>query len=298
METKMTKVSVVIPVYGQWELVERNINALLQFDKQNILEILIVDDCSPESPPSTIIHPLVRILRNTDNLGYSGTVNNGLRQAKSELIVLLDSDAYLIKPMLEIFLKIMKTNPLLGCLGFNSVGDHGQTTGSFQFEPTLSGYIVGQALEARFQKMFTAKKNRIVPLSCCVGFRKTCLEDINYFDAQTFPVVEADVDLALRIHQSKWIVKVTDQIVVSHQGGHSYKINSKRVRLYHAGKWNLFRKHDVIKSPEVVKLFLKIRIQIEILVIGLYNLIGKQDTFTDDKLNGRRQLLKDVGEYQ
>jgi GT2 family glycosyltransferase len=298
MELTITKVSVVIPVYGQWDLVERNVKSLLQFDEKNIREILIVDDCSPESHVSTNLHPLVTILKNKENLGYSGTVNNGLRCAQSDLIVLLDSDAYLIGPIVENFIKILKSKPLLGCLGFSSVGEHGQTTGSFQLEPTLSGYIVGQALEARFQNLFKAKKNRIVPLSCCVGFRKRCLEDINYFDAETFPGVEADVDLALRIHQSQWKVEVTDLIKVYHQGGNSYKINSKRVRLYHAGKWNLLRKHEVIKSPELIRLLLTIRIQFEILVMMLFSLMGKHDAISTDKLHGRRHLLKDVREYQ
>jgi len=298
METRIIKVSVVIPVYGQWDLAERNVKSLLQFDEQYIREILIIDDCSPESQPNTIIHPLVRIEKNIKNLGYSGTVNNGLKCAQSDFIILLDSDAYLIGPIIQKFIEIMNSAPLLGCLGFSSVGEHGQTTGSFQFEPTLSGYIVGQALEARFQNIFKAKKNRIVPLSCCVGFRKRCLEDINYFDAETFPVVEADVDLALRIHETKWKVDVTDQIIVSHQGGHSYKINSKRVRLYHAGKWNLFRKHELIKSPELVKSFLMIRIQLEIFVMGIHTLVGKQDATTNDKLQGRRHLLNDIREYQ
>lgn len=298
MEIEIIKVSVVIPVYGQWDLVERNIQSLLQFDEQNILEILIVDDCSPESPPSAILSPLVRLVKNEENLGYSGTVNNGLRRAESEYIVLLDSDAYLIGPIVQKLIETMTLSPSLGCLGFKSVGDQGQITGSYQFEPTLSGYIAGQALEARFQKLFKAEKNSIVPLSCCVGFRKSCLEDIEYFDAETFPVVEADVDLALRIHQSNWMVKVTDQIVVSHQGGHSYKINSKRVRLYHAGKWNLFRKHQVIKYPELVRFFLMIRIQSEIVIMNLISLTGKQDTFSNDKLNGRRQLLNDVRQYR
>jgi GT2 family glycosyltransferase len=294
----MIKVSIVIPVYGQWDLVERNVRSLLQFDQQHIQEILIVDDCSPDLYPGRIIHPLVQIIKNRQNLGYAGTVNNGLQRAKSDYIVLLDSDAYLITSILEKFTEILHLDPSLGCLGFSSVGEYGQTTGSFQFEPTVGGYIVGQALEARFHKIFKTRKNRILPLSCCVGFRKQCLEDINYFDADTFPVVEADVDLGLRIHQSKWKVDVTKKIVVSHEGGNSYKINSKRVRLYHLGKWKLLRKHNIIKYPELIRLSLKARIQCEIFVMGVLCLFRKGSTISNDKLDGRRQLLKDVQQYQ
>ncbi|MDB5020525.1 MAG: hypothetical protein JWQ28_1652 [Pedobacter sp.] len=141
------------------------------------------------------------------------------------------------------------------------------------------------------------QRGRVIPFSCCLGFRKACLEGIDYFDAKTFPQVEADVELALRIHQSKWKVTVTNQIVVSHQGGNSYKINSKRVRLYHDGKWNLFRKHKKINSPDLTKFLLRTRIYLEICVLRYMKLFYNSESQIIDKLNGRKQLLKDVQSY-
>jgi GT2 family glycosyltransferase len=293
----MAKISVVMPVYGQWNLVKRNVDSLLKYDEPNLQEIIIVDDCSAESNPNDFNHPLIKLIKNKINLGYAGTVNNGLRLAVSEIVILLDSDAYLISPIAKNLEAILKADSKIGCLGFTSTGEHGQVTGSFQYEPTLAGYIIGQAAEDGLKKFLITKKSRIIPFSCCLAFRKNCLKEINYFDDKTFPQVEADVDIALRIHESKWKINVTDQIIVSHQGGNSYKINSKRVRLYHRGKWNLFRKHNVISSPLFVKSLLTLRIYLEIILMQCLALFRNNDSAIDDKLTGRKLLLKDVQSY-
>jgi glycosyltransferase involved in cell wall biosynthesis len=112
-----------MPVYGQWDLVQRNIESLLKYDKPNLHEIIIVDDCSPDCNPTNINHPLVKLIKNNTNLGYAGTLNNGLRLASSEIIILLDSDAYLISPIVKHLEEILKGDPTIGRLGFTSKGE-------------------------------------------------------------------------------------------------------------------------------------------------------------------------------
>jgi GT2 family glycosyltransferase len=292
-----TKVSIVIPVYGQWDLAKRNIDSLLKHDGENIAEIIVVDDCSVEINPFNFDNEHVKVIKNPRNLGYAGTVNNGLRAATSTTIILLDSDAYLISPIVGKLQEILDADPQTGCVGFTSVGDQGQITGSFQYEPTLTGYLVGQSVEDKLSKLLISKKSRIIPFSCCLGFRKQCLEDVQYFDDLTFPQVEADVDLGLRIHESKWKLSVTRKILISHQGGHSYKINSRRVRLYHEGKWKLLRKHKLMRSPEVIRTLLKLRVGLEILTMQGLKLLGSETDPLMQKIAGRKELLKDIDNY-
>ena len=97
----MEKVSVVIPVYGQWNLVERNINQLLRYEGENIKEIIVVDDCSRDKNPYIFDDSIVMIIRNPENLGYTATVNKGLRMATSDIILLLDSDACPIESFIK-----------------------------------------------------------------------------------------------------------------------------------------------------------------------------------------------------
>lgn len=292
----MTKVSVVIPVYNGWDLLKRNIDSLLQFEGENILEIIVVDDCSPKSNPYHFNESMVSIIKNNRNLGYTGTVNNGLKKAKGEVILLLDSDACLCSPIIRHLNRLYHTDETIGCIGFAARGENGNATGSYHYLSTVFGYIIGQVLDFKLNKLVSNKSDYLLPLSCCVSFRKKCLEELNYFDEETFPVLEADTDLGIRIHQSSWKLLYEKEVVVIHEGGNSYKVDSKRVRMFHQAKWKLFRKHKMIKNASLVRLLLSNRIKMEIVVLYLLKALKGKDQVTE-KLHGRKLLLKEVRQY-
>jgi GT2 family glycosyltransferase len=293
----MYEFSVVIPVYGQWHLAKKNIDSLLLYEKESIKEIIVVDDCSPKASPYVFEDTKITIIRNKRNLGYAGTVNAGLRHASSKYILLLDSDACLLRPITKDLSKMFTADQRLGCIGLTSVGDGGQVTGSSQPAPTLAGYIFGQALEAQLPAFLMRRTKKVLPFSCCVAFDSKCLQEMNYFDEVAFPQVESDVDLGLRIYQSSWKTRLAEDTLVFHQGGNSYKINSKRVRLYHEAKWKLLRRHQIIRFPELMKFALSARIRIEIALMATLLLIRSEETILNEKLLGRRELLKDIKRY-
>src|SRR5258706_2312061 len=111
----MNKISVVIPVYGQWPLVKMNVERCLALDGDYINEIIVVDDFSPEQSPYSFDRRVL-IIRNISNLGYSGSVNVGLKAATTPIIVLLDSDAYPTKPYVR-FLNSIYADSSIGCIG-------------------------------------------------------------------------------------------------------------------------------------------------------------------------------------
>jgi GT2 family glycosyltransferase len=287
----MEKVSVVIPVYGQWNLAKRNIDALLKYDVDYISEILIVNDCSPESNPYTF-SKIVKVIDNEKNLGYAGTVNNGLRQAQSKLIVLLDSDAFPISAFIDKLIKMYHVDPTIGCIGFGTIDEEGNDTGNYQLEPSILGLIAGQLLESKLDFLrFWRSKNKL-PYSCAVSFTKKCLEDLSYFDAETFPVLEADNDISMRVHRSKWKLIFTKEILICHKGGNSYKVDHKRVVLFHESRWRLLKKHGMIPSLFFSKNVLLARLNIELLIFKL--LSNKKYA---DKITGREILIEKFKHY-
>lgn len=293
------QVTIVMPAYEGWHLVQRNIESLISIDLSYIKEIIVVDDCSPTPNPYTY-SPIVRMIRNDENLGYAGTVNNGLKQAQSEYIILLDSDAFLVQPICNRVIEDFNNNKRLGCIGFLSISEKGSPTGSYRLEPTLLGYLMGQTGDAYLERMLKCNKNIYrLPYSCCVAFRRMCLEDVKYFDAENFPVLEADNDLGLRINQSlDWDLIVDESLVVCHQGGKSYKINSKRVRMYHEYRWNLLVKHNKIGIKSLTKFLLRMRIYMEIAIMKIFKSTKRDKQQYADKIDGRRLLLTDIKTYK
>jgi GT2 family glycosyltransferase len=293
----MEKVSVVIPVYGQWHLLKRNIDALLQYDRGQIAEIVVVDDCSPDPNPYSFSHEVVRIIRNTKNLGYTGTVNNGLKQAGSRIIVLLDSDAYPLGPFIDKLLSLYKADNTIGCIGFGTLDDKGRDTGNYQYEPSAGELIVGQQLAAKLGFLRFWKNKNKLPYSCAVSFTRQCIEDLNYLDGD-FPVLDADNDISMRIHRSKWKLVFTKAIMICHSGGNSYKINYKRVLLFHESRWKLLKKHHLLLFPRVTKMLLRTRIIMECLVFKILIQLQPGNERYTEKMQGRRLLMHAIKEYQ
>lgn len=91
------KVSVVIPSLNGKDLLEKNLPVLFHAKKNpknNILEIIIVDDGSWDGSTSFIKknYPEIKLIKHTKNRGFSAAVNTGVRAAKGKLILLLNTD--------------------------------------------------------------------------------------------------------------------------------------------------------------------------------------------------------------
>lgn len=95
-------ISVIIPVYKVERYVEQCLNSVLRQTLQDI-EIILVDDASPDSSLSIIQQVKanyagsmdIRIISHPVNRGLSAARNTGLAKARGEFIYFLDSDDYL-----------------------------------------------------------------------------------------------------------------------------------------------------------------------------------------------------------
>src|SRR3972149_7908176 len=90
-------VSIVIPNYNGEKLIEKNLPKVLaakESSQNRILEIIIVDDGSIDQSVKLItsMFPQVKLIKHTKNRGFSSSVNTGVRAAKGDLILLLNTD--------------------------------------------------------------------------------------------------------------------------------------------------------------------------------------------------------------
>ena len=91
------KVSIVIPSYNTEWLLEKNLPHVLKAQKNkknNIIEIIVVDDASPDGSVNLLKKkfPEVKIVKHKINRGFSSSVNTGARTSKGDLLVLLNTD--------------------------------------------------------------------------------------------------------------------------------------------------------------------------------------------------------------
>ncbi len=152
------KVSIVIPNFNGRAIMEKNLPKLLAAwdnPKNNIREVIIVDDGSWDNSVKFIKenYPEVKLIKHTKNRGFSAAVNTGVRMAKGNLIVLLNTDVlpsedFLVSilPHFEdksVFAVSMHENNYTwakGCFkdGFVQIGSGGETD-----KPHISFWVSG-----------------------------------------------------------------------------------------------------------------------------------------------------------
>lgn len=98
------KLSIIIPVYNQEELI---IKCLDSIPEREDIEIIVVDDASTDNTTNSVINYAARtnnkvlLISNTKNKGAGASRNIGIEQATGEYIMFLDSDDYIYTDRFE-----------------------------------------------------------------------------------------------------------------------------------------------------------------------------------------------------
>ena len=106
----MYKVSILVPIYGVEQYIERCSRSLFEQTYSNV-EFLFVDDCSPDRSVEILnsiikLYPerkdAVRIISHTMNRGLAASRNTGLANASGDFLVFVDSDDWLELNAIEV----------------------------------------------------------------------------------------------------------------------------------------------------------------------------------------------------
>ena len=111
------RVSFVVPCHRFGHLLADCVGSILSQTFED-LEVLIMDDCSPDNTPevaATLTDPRVRYIRNERNLGHLKNYNRGLSLARGDYLWLISADDRLRRPyVVERFVKLLDVRPDVG----------------------------------------------------------------------------------------------------------------------------------------------------------------------------------------
>lgn len=116
----MVSISIIIPIYNVEPYVQRCLKSVIAQDLgQAEIECLIVDDCGQDRSMEIVCQIIAgysgpirfEILRHESNRGLSAARNTGLRQAKGDYVMFIDSDDYLLPDNIHYFIDNLNKNP-------------------------------------------------------------------------------------------------------------------------------------------------------------------------------------------
>jgi glycosyltransferase involved in cell wall biosynthesis len=110
-------VSIVIPCYNQGATLREGLASVEQVRNENVIDVIIVDDGSFEAETTKILDELAKrgqCVVSQPHRGVGAARNAGIRLAKGEFILPLDSDNRLRDVYLNDGVFLLKNNPRLG----------------------------------------------------------------------------------------------------------------------------------------------------------------------------------------
>jgi N-acetylglucosaminyl-diphospho-decaprenol L-rhamnosyltransferase len=264
--------SICILTHDQPDLLPRCVaSCLAEIQREEIAsEIIIIDNASTDGSPqkSASLSPLVRVIRNEENLGFSKANNIGIRAGSGKYVLILNDDTEFRAGALGLLIATLDANPRLGGVGpkfLNADGSFQRGNAPKRF-PRLRG-VVSELLnlDVIFEKFSMTRdlltnrrdENRggeAEQIDCaCLLARREALQAVGLFDEGFYFLFE-DTDLCYRLKKAGWKLWYVPDAQITHYGGASFKkvMRSERAGMYFEGLIRFFRKQS---SPSRFLLF-------------------------------------------
>jgi glycosyltransferase involved in cell wall biosynthesis len=204
MDSRTAKVTIVIPCYNQAHYLPDAIKSALN---QTVpVEIIVVDDGSPDNVYEATMGFPINYFKQ-ENKGLSAARNSGIRFAKTEWVLPLDSDDIIAPNMVEKCLKVKAD--IIG-VGQETFGD----------------YVAGHIFQPAPKYEDFLKANQI---NCCSMFRKAMWEDLGGYDEDMRAGYE-DWDFWMRATQKGYKVKTIPEMLFYYRKHGSSMVNEATKR--------------------------------------------------------------------
>jgi GT2 family glycosyltransferase/glycosyltransferase involved in cell wall biosynthesis len=252
--------SLVIVTWNGAELTRRCLDSILQDPGRPAVEIVVVDNASTDRTAELLdryeadFPGTVRSIRNADNRGFGAAVNQGLADAKGDVLVVLNNDIVVTPGWLRTIGKHLRNDHSIGMIGpvTNNIGNEAliptsyRTMADMQQEQTrYTAAHAGHFFDIRVTALF------------CAAVRRDVYAKIGGLDEGFGRGFFEDDDYAERVRQAGWRVVCAEDVFVHHELSASFnKVKSdQRQRLfeenkaYYESKWGPWQPH--VYRPEV-----------------------------------------------
>jgi len=246
------QVSLIIVNYNTKELIMDCLKSVYDKTHDIDFEVIVVDNASSDGSIELMKseYPDVRLIENSDNLGFGKANNIGLKSAKGQYVFLLNSDTVLLNNAVKKFYDFMQENQgnMIGAIGGYLLDSKLNIIHSYNEFPTLSSLFFADL--KILMDLFKRKKSEI-PTVKPVGYitgadlflSKSLLNEIGAFDPEYFMYFE-ETDLQYRMSESGYARLVVPGPEIIHLEGKSSSISNKRRLIFEESKFKYLKKYN------------------------------------------------------
>jgi len=250
------QLSILIVAYNACEHTRRCLESVFAETRNVPFEVIVVDNAStePTVPMIRESFPQVRLIEQSENLGFGRAVNLAAEHARGEYLLLLNPDTVVHDAALERLLAFARAHPRYGVYGGRTLdGDGNVDPSSCWGKPTLWSYFcfaTGLSTLFRHSRWLDPESLGRWPRDSVrsVGVVTGCLcliprerwRALGGFEPRFFMYGE-DADLCMRAAESGLEPVITPEATVTHFVGKSSAVHAHKRILLLKGKATLVR---------------------------------------------------------
>ena len=219
-EYEKPTVSIIIPVYNQFEYTYNCLESIRKNTENVSYEILIANDCSTDATVDMEkVISGVRVITTEKNERFLRNCNNAAKYAKGEYIFFLNNDTQVQKGWLESLVSMMEKDSSIGMSGSKLVYADGrlQEAGGIVWKDA-SAWNYGNRGDADGPEYSYVKEVDYIS-GAAILIRKKLWEEIGGFDERFAPAYYEDTDLAFEVRKHGYKVVYNPASVVIHFEG-------------------------------------------------------------------------------
>lgn len=257
--------SVVIVSWNTRKLVLKCLESLERSRVRVPMEIILVDNASADATSEAVRQhfPHVRLVQNTENLGFAKANNIGIRLSSGEYVCLLNSDVVVPEGCLDKMLDYLEDHSDIGMLGPRMILPDGSVGQSCERFPTVWNWFCrAVALDRLFKgakifgdfTMASFKYDKIQDVEVLTGWfwmvRRLAMTQVGLLEEQFFMYGE-DIDWPKRFHNLGWrVVFYPEAAAVHHCAASSSRAPTRFYVEMCRANLQYFQKHH--SKPAVV----------------------------------------------
>jgi len=234
-------------------------------------EIIIVNNNSPKPLPANLKRSKrLSIIENDNNYGYGRAINQAVKIAKGEFLLVLNPDTICTKDSIKSMVERIKQDRKIGVLGPQQIDKKEKIIHSIGSMPKLPDALFALSFidniwpQNPYSKKFWARdvdRNKEQETEtvggACMLFRKKIFEKIEGFDERFFMYFE-EADICLRIKKLGYKILYYPQAKIRHLIGKSNTNRRWVKKTFEESRYKFFKKYYGLPIASSAELFLRI----------------------------------------
>jgi len=209
--------SIIIPIYNQHEFSDIAIRAVLEHTKD--CEIIVIDNGSePAFKPPFSGFIETKLIRNETNLGFPVAVNQGIRAATGDVIILLNNDVIVTNMWSEKLLAGLDEFSIVGPVCNYAAGVQGVQANPYQSVDQLNQSA------AEWSEIYDGAVQEVTfVIGFCMAFPLSLYYEIGEFDESLWPCSGEEIDFCFRAREAGHKIGAILDCYVHHEGSQTFK---------------------------------------------------------------------------